>query len=109
MSHPYVTAPDRPDQRQSSWWAQAACYGYDAVYDEADPLGRGLRPSPQHLDAIDDAKAICADCPVTTECLLDAIDWEARQHRPRYSVRGGLSVRERERLTRKAHLREAQT
>lgn len=39
------------------------------------------------------AKRVCAVCPVTTECLEDALAKDER-----YGVRGGLSARERRRL-----------
>jgi len=42
-----------------------------------------------------EAKSVCAGCPVRNECLLYALDNEER-----YGVYGGLSERERHRLTR---------
>lgn len=41
------------------------------------------------------AKQVCAVCPVTTECLEDALATDER-----YGVRGGLSARERRPLLR---------
>jgi WhiB family transcriptional regulator, redox-sensing transcriptional regulator len=47
------------------------------------------------------AKQICAQCPVTAECL----EW-ALENRERYGVWGGVSERERRRLLR-SRVREA--
>lgn len=44
------------------------------------------------------AKRICARCPVTAECLADALG-----RNERYGVWGGLNVRERNRLRRHNH------
>lgn len=41
-----------------------------------------------------DAKRVCAGCEVTRECLEDAL-----AHDDRFGVRGGLSERERRRIT----------
>jgi WhiB family redox-sensing transcriptional regulator len=40
-----------------------------------------------------DPKALCRRCPVTAECLQDALD-----HNDRYGIRGGLSPNERHKL-----------
>ena len=49
------------------------------------------------------AKRICAQCPVTTECLTYALDHNELNH----GVWGGLSVMERRRLARSQRRRSA--
>ena len=40
------------------------------------------------------AKTICADCPLQTACLEEALDYEAG-HGDRWGIRGGLTAAER--------------
>lgn len=65
---------DRP-----AWWAQAACRGQ----------GPGQWFPEQGAQAVD-AKAVCARCPVRTDCLDAAVE----HHEPA-GVWGGLSPTER--------------
>lgn len=77
--YPYVEADVRP-----GWWDRAAC--------------RGMDPAmffPERGDAVDAAKAICAQCPVRIECLDYALD-----HKIRHGVWGGMSERQREKVRR---------
>ena len=68
-----------------SWREQAACLGVDtAVF------------FPDSDAAADEAKAICAICPVRTECL----EW-ALSSRQEDGVWGGLTDNERRRLRRR--------
>ena len=46
------------------------------------------------------ARAICATCPVTTDCLEDALGWESWGTYYRHGMRGGLTPRERSNLAR---------
>lgn len=68
------------------WSARAACTGSnpDLWFPE-----RGVNP--------DDARAICATCPVRRECVDYAVRWDIQ-----FGIWGGLSVRERRRLGRSA-------
>lgn len=51
-----------------------------------------------------EAKAVCAGCPVRLECLEHALT-----HNERFGIWGGLSRRERERLTRARRARQRAT
>lgn len=61
----------------------------DALCAQTDPEAY----FPEKGGSTREAKAICRDCPVTTECLTYALE-----HNERYGVWGGLSERERRRL-----------
>ena len=72
------------------WQLDAACAGLDtAIFYQADNE-RGSAVRKREMQA----KAVCARCPVTRECLRDAMD----NHEP-YGVWGGLSADERFRLS----------
>lgn len=63
----------------SAWRDLAACRGLDpAVF------------HPEIGQRATEAKAVCATCPVTAECLQAAID-----ECDKFSVRGGLTAKER--------------
>lgn len=66
------------------WWDYAACYGQDT----------NLFYPTKHLKATE-AKAVCARCPVTTQCLDYAL-----QRNDQNGVWGGLSVEERKEYRR---------
>ena len=72
------------------WQLDAACAGLDTgmFYQADNERGSAVRRREQK------AKAICAGCPVTRECLRDALD----SGEP-YGVWGGLSADERFRMT----------
>lgn len=73
------TIGDLPDP---AWSNQAACLDYDPVlwFPAQDT-------SPK---VIDEAKAICWDCPVRDQCLQFALDT-----RQKYGIWGGLSYQQR--------------
>jgi len=66
------------------WTIAAACRGMDP--DELFVQGA----------AQNRAKVVCANCPVRTECLADALD-----NRVEYGVWGGMTERERRALLRR--------
>lgn len=66
------------------WYGRAACR-------QGDPDALFVRGKAQHQ-----AKAICAHCPVRTECLADALD-----NRIEWGVWGGMTERERRALLRR--------
>lgn len=68
----------------TDWTARAACKGTDP--DELFVQGA----------AQNRAKVVCANCPVRTECLADALD-----NRVEYGVWGGMTERERRALLRR--------
>lgn len=71
------------------WWADAACRGMDPAV---------FYPSKGDVDGVRAAKAVCAECPVSQACLLDAVEYGESE-----GIRGGMSTRERrmfERSTR---------
>ena len=74
---------EKPD-----WQASAKCA-------DADP-DLFVAPAPTRVE-IEQAKAICAQCPVREQCLQHAI--EAKE---RFGIWGGLTPGERERFTRSA-------
>ncbi|SDN11221.1 WhiB family transcriptional regulator [Streptomyces wuyuanensis] len=67
------------------WREQAACSGREAdeLFAEATRQNK--------------AKAICAKCPVQTECLAEALDTGVR-----FGVWGGMTERERRALLRRS-------
>jgi WhiB family transcriptional regulator, redox-sensing transcriptional regulator len=85
------TALNFPARRVFAWeWQlEAACAGLDtALFYQADnERGASVRNRERK------AKAICAQCPVITECLRDAL----ANNEP-YGVWGGMSPDERFRL-----------
>lgn len=66
------------------WAMQATCRGLD-------PDALFVKGAAQN-----DAKKICADCPVRSECLAEALDGEIE-----WGVWGGLTERERRALLRR--------
>ena len=77
---------------ERTWAGKAAC--------------RGLDPAifyPQTDDDSDEAKAICAECPVREPCLEHAIE-----HREKNGVWGGATERERLRIIRRRRRVRAQ-
>ena len=56
------------------WWDSAACLGLaDRECDPWHPTGRDIwAANGAGYDAYAEARAICAGCPVTVECLTDA-------------------------------------
>lgn len=73
------------------WQDEAACL-------DADPA-LFFPPPGRNATA---AKKICTECPVRVECLQAAMDWEtpADSRDGRAGVYGGLTGKERHRLTR---------
>lgn len=67
------------------WVGQAACKGLDPA----------IFYPPTDEDA-DEAKAVCAQCPVAEDCLEHAIE-----HREKNGVWGGATERERLRIIRR--------
>lgn len=82
-----LALPDKA--RSENWRAAGSCRGSDP--DLFYPIGRGRSAYRQ----IEEAKAVCRDCPSREPCLAFAIT--TRQHR---GVWGGTSPDERRRLTR---------
>lgn len=67
---------------ETPWAEQAACRG----------IGHPDRFFPERGASSAEARAICAACPVRTDCLDYALRW-----RINHGIWGGLSARERER------------
>lgn len=82
MNDPY-RVPTEPLPAES-WRSQALCAQIDSEIFFPDKGGSSL-----------EAKKICSLCPVRLECLQDARDTGEL-----FGIRGGLSVRERNRLNR---------
>lgn len=70
-----------------AWRRHAACAGMPA---------EGFYPGPGDHEAIAAARRVCRGCPVRSECLADALAWEACGRR--HGIVGGLSARQREQL-----------
>jgi WhiB family transcriptional regulator, redox-sensing transcriptional regulator len=89
-----TTAPN-----QAEWWSHAACQ-------YADPdLFFPIAASGPALKQVSGAKAVCARCPVRTDCLRYALDAGSLQ-----GIWGGLNEEERRRLRQreaKARMRAA--
>jgi WhiB family transcriptional regulator, redox-sensing transcriptional regulator len=71
----------------ADWWSLAACQSADP--DLFFPIS-GSGPA---LGQVRQAKAVCADCPVRTDCLSYALAAD-----PLHGVWGGMSEEERRRL-----------
>ena len=85
-----MTIGSIPRAEDRSWAARGNCAN-------GDPEGFFVEGSEQHA-----AKSACADCPVLTECLADALD-----NRINFGVWGGMTERERRRLLRRhPHVRD---
>ncbi len=82
-----VAAAARPDPQ---WRERAACRDLDTEL--FFPLGL----TGHALDQVEDAKAVCAGCPVSTDCL----GWALRTNQ-QDGVWGGLSAEERRALRRR--------
>ena len=78
--------------RDSDWVNRAACVGVspETFSSEDLPTSGSARRSTTAA-----AKAVCAACPVCSECLRYAID-----HRVEYGVWGGFTGAERQQLAR---------
>ncbi|MEP1123479.1 MAG: WhiB family transcriptional regulator [Ilumatobacter sp.] len=74
-------------QDRSGWQASAACAGESGsvFYPPLRAERRSVRSSREQR-----AKAVCASCPVTSECLDHAL-----AHDERFGIWGGLTNRER--------------
>ncbi len=72
---------------RSVWQASAACAGEmgSAFYPPVRPERKSVRVSRENR-----AKAVCASCPVRSDCLE-----HARTHDERYGIWGGMTGRER--------------
>jgi hypothetical protein len=77
-------------KRKPDWRARAACIGQgDAMFPDSDKT------------RIEDARNICAGCPVSTACLRDAINTGDNK----WGVRGGLTPEERQSLKKEINRR----
>lgn len=76
------------------WRDHAACLGADAELFFTPDGERGM----PRLQRIRRAKAVCATCPVTTQCLDDALD-----HNITFGVWGGLDEEERRTVRRRVN------
>jgi WhiB family redox-sensing transcriptional regulator len=88
--------------REQDWKTQAVCRTVTdpEVFFPATVLGRNAD------DVHAPARRICATCPVTVDCLSDAMDHERGMARfYRSGVWGGLSPRQRADLHRSTHSR----
>lgn len=79
------------------WWQDAACIGMDLAMFFPGP-GRQSGP----VNPARKAKQVCADCPVRSDCLAEAVEIESANDAARIGIRGGLSADERRRLVRAA-------
>lgn len=78
-----------PREGDWDWQVQAACRGLDTAEFYHPENERGPSRSRREMRA----KAVCARCPVVSECLR----WALAAREP-YGVWGGLSTEEREAL-----------
>lgn len=71
------------------WKRDAACAGDERFYDR-DIVTAAI---------VAHQRRVCAACPVTADCLLDALAHERVEPGWQVSIRGGLLARERRHLT----------
>ena len=79
-------ATDTLTTKEPAWHANAACRGLDASV---------FYPADDDPEAIEAAKAICAQCPVAASCLEYALS-----EREKNGVWGGCTERDRRRIIR---------
>ncbi len=98
MNRPPATDPQHWEEERPAWYARAACAGLPT--DDFFPVG----VTGPALEQIARAKAICASCPVVTECGDYALDTGQTD-----GVWGGMSAEERrtEHRRRQRRAREA--
>ena len=88
---------ETPKGLERDWRERAACRGLDAeTGEDFFPLGNDWNAQP-NLAKVARAKAVCARCPVAAACLDDAV-----ASRDAWSIRGGLTPKERSTLFTKA-------
>lgn len=68
-----------------AWWERAACSGAPLEIFFEDYRSRGKSR----------AAALCASCPVTKECLQDALRTESQQYAGPWGFRAGRSASQR--------------
>lgn len=81
----HLPEPSRTDHRTPTWMLRARCRDY--------------RPDdffPSDGVGVDQARAVCAQCPVQVQCLEYALEY-----RIDHGVWGGCSERERRRILRR--------
>jgi WhiB family redox-sensing transcriptional regulator len=79
------------------WWEHAACKGMPLdlfIFEHGEP---------QINKKIKDAKAVCATCPVRTQCLDEALQYSTTRQEC-IGVWGGLTWRERQKLVQQREL-----
>lgn len=86
----YITTHENPlvgmlGITERSWTERGACYGMDAA--EADEI---FFPTVTNTKSTEEAKTICASCPVVQQCFGGAMDSDARK-----GFRAGLTEAER--------------
>jgi WhiB family redox-sensing transcriptional regulator len=77
------------------WTNRAACIEHGPLFDLAygfEPKGEDRKPPP----AVEEAKAVCARCPVIADCLAEVLAYPTR-----YGVWAGLTADERTAYARK--------
>ncbi len=75
------------------WWDRAACVG--------QPL-HIFFPRRGDRNTADEAKKVCASCPVATDCLAFALSREqGTATSGRFGIYGGVTASDRRRLTRR--------
>jgi WhiB family redox-sensing transcriptional regulator len=74
------------DWAEFGWHEDAKCKGMDTDLFYYSVQERG----PKKLERAENAKSICADCPVKQQCLADAVNRDDR-----YSIQGGTTPEER--------------
>ncbi|OFE14231.1 hypothetical protein BA895_11500 [Humibacillus sp. DSM 29435] len=79
--------------RDSTWVGRAACVGVSPETFSSEDLPTS--GSPRRSTTTAAAKAVCAACPVSSDCLRYAID-----HRVEFGVWGGFTGAERQLLAR---------
>lgn len=79
------------------WWDHAACKGMPLdlfIFEHGEP---------QINKKIKDAKAVCATCPVRTQCLEEALQYSTTRQEC-IGVWGGLTWKERQKLVKSEQL-----
>lgn len=89
------TTPSPMSSRDDDWMAAGACVNLA----EADAMFFPPKVKGKKTD-YKQAKAVCRECPVRAHCLMYAI-----AHKITYGVWGGLTERERVKISRDAKIR----
>ena len=101
-------APDPSEPTKNNWRESAACLDKDQELFFTELIGKGRQAKYAYHKSINDAKAVCRICPVTSFCLEAALDFDRYfkddPDQQNIGVWGGLTKDERDTLLKRKRL-----